>query len=178
MLVFITLFSAPVALAGGQLVHLTADTEGWTNGESYGRTMRFSLNVEYPCKDTQVTFKFVEPKDGDLITTAGEGATFIGKENGPTGNHCLTYAKFQSKAYGERLVTVDVKHNGSVWESPPVIKVHFDGKYHTDNHYDNQAYSSYPHDRFNSPSTPPSNPFQDGKIEVRLLQQELVSNSS
>lgn len=153
VLAVLAFFFAPLTLAGGQLVHLEADSQGWTNRDSYGRTMRFSLNSEYPCKDTEVTFKFKEPKDGDLITTEGIGATYIGKENGSLGDHCQTYAKFASKVNAERYVTVEVKNNGSVWHSPPIIKVHFDGQYHPDNHYGEYAYTSYFSNTYSTPNS-------------------------
>ncbi len=79
MLTFLTLLSAPLTLAGGQLVHLNADTNGWSTGDYFGRVMRVSLNPDFPCKDTTITFRFVEPKDGDVISTEDGGATYTGR---------------------------------------------------------------------------------------------------
>lgn len=180
MLTFLTLFSAPLTLAGGQLVHLTADTEGWsTNSDLYGRVMRVSLNPDFPCKDTEITFRFIEPKDGDVVSTEDGGATYTGRENTTDyTTHCSTYAKLSSKVKGERLVTVDVKNGSRVWKDSPVIMVHFDGEYHPDNHYGQYAYSTPKGSTVVINPTPPTNPFKDGKIEVRLLNQEMVSNST
>ena len=148
------LLSTPV-LAGGQLVNLVADSNGYVSEDNYGRIMRVFINSGpggFPCKGAEITFKFVDPKDGDYINTGSGGPTFVMQDdpqpfyrNGVRiGSICGTYAKMSSKIFGERMVTVAVKNGDRVWPASdaPVIKVHFDGKYHGDNAYDNQNYRS------------------------------------
>lgn len=63
-------------------------------------------------------------------------------KDGVTATSCGTYAKFTSKTSEMRQVTVEVKNGNSVWSSPPVIKVDFDGQYHSDNEYNGYSYRS------------------------------------
>lgn len=152
--IFLMLISATSAFAGGQLASLQADSYGSTGNDSYGRIMRVFIHPEYPCKGTEVTFKFVDPKDGDSITTGGTGQSYVFNQDrqpyfkdGIMGTTCSTYAKFFSKVYGERQVAIEVKKNGSAMNGvtmpyPPVIKVDFDGQYHADNAYNDHNYRS------------------------------------
>lgn len=162
-----SLAAAPPVSAGGQLVYLSADSQGSEDNGVYSRIIRISLHPEYPCKGTEITFKFLDSKEGDYITTASGGPTYVMTEDRQL-TTCSTYAKFQSKALGERQVTVSVK-NGNYKlndDDNPVIKVHFDGKYYADSFYDSsyngQNYRSSPEDPYrnftanSSSSQPPS----------------------
>lgn len=140
-------FVSPV-FAGGQMTSLEADSYGSTNSDgTYGRIMRVVTQVR-PCEGTVLTFKFVDPKEGDYIMTTSGNATFVfTKDSQPYYQDgelvCGTTAKMGSKVLGERDVTVIVQDtNGVSIDSPPVIKVDFDGKYHPDNSYNGYNYSS------------------------------------
>lgn len=183
-----SLFFVSPVFAGGQLVSLYADSDGWVSDTMYGRVLRVYLHPEYPCKGTQITFKFVAPKDGDYITTGSGNSTYVMQEdrqpyykNGILGTTCSTYAKMGSKASEERQVTVEVKNGDSIWHSPPVIKVHFDGKYHGDNHTDGESYRSSiddPYWSMTSKSTPipssTSQPTLSGSIYVKVGNQKYI----
>ena len=144
---FFMLFSTNLAYAGGQLVSLEADSNGAINSDgSYGRTMRV-VSRAFTCEGTEVTFKFVDPKDGDSVITSSGNATFVFTKDRPpyykNGEQvCGTTAKMGSKVLGERDVTVVVKSGNDIWSDPPVIKVDFDGKYYGDNSYNGHNYRS------------------------------------
>lgn len=148
ILIFLTLvFTTPVS-AGGQLTSLNADSQGSISSDgTYSRTMRVVTQVR-PCEGTVLTFKFVDPKEGDYVVTQSGNATFtFTKDRKPYYKNgeqvCGTTAKIGSKVSGEREVTVIVQDtNGVSIDVPPVIKVHFDGQYHGDNHSNGYSYSS------------------------------------
>lgn len=174
--VLATISIHPVS-AGGQLFHLTADTNGWKSESGYGSTVRVSLNPDFPCKGTELTFKFVEPKDGDYIATGdGNTGTYVLQEDGVNG--CSTYAKMISKNSETRKVTVTGKNGDRVWESPnaPVILVDFDGQYHADNAYNGYSYRSSTDNPYGdytvSQASPTPYPKPIGDLTVRVLSQE------
>lgn len=176
----------PSAFAGGQLVDLNADSYGATNSDgTYGRIMRFVWRGA-PCEGTEVTFKFVDPKDGDYVMTTSGNATFVfTKDRQPYYKNgeqvCGTNAKMGSKVLGERNVTVMVKSGSSVWADSPVIKVDFDGQYHAGNSTNGYNYMSSQDDPYyaliqsqqTSNPTPPS-----ATINAWLLKQELSGGNS
>lgn len=144
---FLFLFNTPV-FAGGQMYSIEADSYGATNDDgTYGRIIRF-ISQAKPCEGTIITFKFVDPKDGDYIMTSSGNATFTFTANREpyykNGEQvCGTTAKMGSKVKGERDVTVVVTDtaNNSLAQ-PPIIKVDFDGQYHADNSYNGYNYRS------------------------------------
>lgn len=178
------LFAAK-SLAGGQLVSLDADSYGSTNSDgTYGRIMRV-VSQAFPCEGTEVTFKFVDPKDGDYVMTSSGNATFVfTKDRQPYYQDgesvCGTTAKMGSKVLGERNVTVTVKNGNSVWADPPVIKVDFDGQYHSDNFYNGYSYSSSQDHlsyRLTHPQTTPNPtpyPAPTGTLTVNVLSQQII----
>lgn len=187
--------TAVKTLAGGQLIDLLADSNGWVSDGGYGRNMKVFISSGpqgFPCKGTEITFKFVDPKDGDYINTGSGTPTFVMQDdpqpfykNGVrVGSICGTYAKMSSKVSGERTVTVFVKNGDRVWpvSDSPVIKVAFDGKYHSDNAYNNQNYRSsfegygwYQDDTTIQPTNTPVPQLPAGKPDLWLLNQQLVA---
>lgn len=145
-LFLISLFIVSPVFAGGQLVSLDADTYGSTNSDgTYGRIMRV-VSQAFPCEGTEITFKFVDPKDGDYVMTNSGNSTFVfTKDRQPYYQDgesvCGTTAKMGSKVSGVRNVTVAVKNGDSVWADPPIIKVDFDGQYHAESYYSGYSYS-------------------------------------
>lgn len=165
--------------AGGQLISLYADTDGTTNNNGlYGRVLRVYINPTYPCKDTQVTFKFVDPKDGDYVMTGSGNATYTMGDR--TSSGCNTYAKMGSKVQGVRQVSVDVRNGDNVWGSPPVINVDFDGQSHGDNESNGYSYRSSIEDPYaNNPYwnqyiTPTAYPVTVGNLTVTMLSQQIT----
>lgn len=155
-------FVSPV-FAGGPHFSLYADSYGSTNSDgTYGRIMRF-VSQERPCEGTQVTFKFVEPKDGDYIMTTSGSATYTFTKDSPPYYQdgqatCGTTAKMGSKTKGMRQVTFEVKNS----PEDPIINVDFDGKYYADNSYNGYNYWSsqdspayrLTHNQSSTPQTP------------------------
>lgn len=169
-------------LAGGQIVSLSADNYGWSGDAGFGRVLRVYLNPEIPCKNSEITFKFVDPKDGDLITTASGNATYVMQEDRST-NGCGTYAKMTSKNSGSRLVTLSVTNGSFEWKEgkAPVIKVDFDGKYYPDNEYGQYRYRSSitdPYAFFNPQPTKAAFPNPSGELKVWELGQEKINDYS
>ena len=160
-------FTAPV-FAGGQMISLEADSYGATNDDgTYGRIIRLVSQAK-PCEGTIVTFKFVEPKEGDYVMTTSGSATFTFTNNRQpyykNGEQvCGTTAKMGSKVKGERDVTVTVTDtSGNPIPNGPVLKVDFDGQYHADNSYNGYNYRSSQDDPYyvagyrNSPTPAPT----------------------
>lgn len=172
---------APLTLAGGQLIHVTADSYGATNSDgTYGRIIRIVSSIR-PCEGTEITLKFVDPKEGDYVMTQSGSATFtFTKDRQPyyeDGEQvCGTIAKMGSRVLGEREITV-LEKNGN---PPPVIKVAFDGQYHSEDYHDGYSYSpsqDTPAYRLNhSSSSPTSIQAPSADINVWLLNQELIDN--
>lgn len=141
------LFSASTVYAGGQLVHLDADSNGYTNSDgSYGRIMRV-VSRAIPCEGTEITFKFVDSKEGDYVMTPSGSATYVLTKDAPLYYQdgetvCGTTAKMASKIKGMREVTLEIKIGVNTWSTPPIIKVDFDGQYHGDNSYNGYNYRS------------------------------------
>lgn len=147
-----SLIFVPHSFAGGQMVSLYADTNGSVNNNGlYGRVMRVFLHSEFPCKGTQITFKFVDPKDGDYIMTGSGNATYTLGER--TNSGCATYAKMGSKVKGARQIEVDAR-NGSTRYTSYSMSVDFDGEYHGDT----QIYRSSIEDPFGGSSSGNTSP--------------------
>lgn len=171
-LAFATLCASTVQ-AGGQLVSLYADNDGWINS-MYGRVIRVYINPAFPCKGTQITFKFVESKDGDYVTTGSGSPTYTMSED-RNSSGCTTYAKMGTKNSEARMITVDVRNGDNVWSSPPVIKVHFDGQHHLDDQTNDESYRSSTNDPYSgSVVNPTSYPVPTGDLKVWLISQERV----
>lgn len=140
------IFVSPV-FAGGQMISLEADSYGTANSDgTYSRIMRV-VTQEKPCEGIEITFKFVNPQEGDYVMTQSGNETFtFTKDRQPyyqDGEQvCGTTAKMGSKVAGVRDVTVVSKHGDYTYPDPPVIKVDFDGQYHADNSYNGYNYSS------------------------------------
>lgn len=140
---FTLLVMVQPAFAGGPLVSLSADPSGWVSDAGYGTVIRFYLNTSsFPCKDSQVTFKFTDSQEGDYIMTSSGTSTYTIQDDGSKG--CNTYAKMASKKSGTRMVTAVVKNGDRTMVDPyvPIIKVDFDGQYHPDSSYNDYNYRS------------------------------------
>lgn len=175
---FLTILCVRPVSAGGQLFDLTADTNGWKSDIGYGRNVRVFINPSFPCKGTELTFKFIDPKDGDYIATGdGNTGTYVLKDDGING--CSTYAKMASKNSETRQITVTGKNGDRVWEAPnaPVILVDFDGQYHAGNAYNGYNYRSSTENPYGSSinAVPTTLPVPSGSITVSVLSQERVA---
>lgn len=140
---------APSTFAGGNMFSLFADNNGWANDSGYGRIIRVYLRPEFPCKGTEITFRFVDSRDGDYIMTGSGNSTFIMQEDRSL-NECSIYAKMAVKDAGERKVEVEIKNvvldeNGNIKHltgDTESIRVDFDGQHHDDNIDNGYGYRS------------------------------------
>ncbi len=172
------LFHAQPVSAGGPHFSLEADSYGSTNSDgTYGRIIRF-VDQDKPCEGTEVTFKFVEPKDGDYVMTTSGNATYIFTKDSPPYYQdgqaiCGTTVKMGSKIKGMRQVTVQAKNSSET----PMINVDFDGEYHADNAYNGYNYWSSQdspayrlnHNQTSTPQTPSN---------LRITQIETTNDSN
>lgn len=130
------LFFATPVLAGGGNVWLIADGDGSINNVgTYGRVVRIFISPDLPCKGAQITFKFVEPKEGDWIHTGSENETYLMQEdrqplyrNGVMGTTCSTYAKVGSNVFGDRIFYATVKTTDGKTTDSQQLTLHMDGK--------------------------------------------------
>lgn len=130
---FLMLIPVKIASAGGALFSVMPDGNSDTNNNGANiRVVRVFLHPEWPCKGTEITLKFVEPKEGDFINVGSENQPYVIQEDrqpnykdGVMGTTCGTYAKVGSKFVGDRLFTVTVKNKETQTSS---IVLHMDGK--------------------------------------------------